>query len=89
MELIKNEEIIYLNDENTLIEKYDLNEEINFKCLVDYLLKKNLSSKVMLEDKEKKKTDSEENLIKLINSIINDYNDKVDELEKFKKENKD
>lgn len=40
MELIKNEEIIYLNDENTLIEKYDLNEEINFKCLVDYLLKK-------------------------------------------------
>ena len=25
MELIKNEEIIYLNDENTLIEKYDLN----------------------------------------------------------------
>ena len=89
MELIKNEEIIYLNDENTLIEKYDLNEEINFKCLVDYLLKKNLSSEVMLEDKVEEKTDSEENLIKLINSIINDYNDKVDELEKFKKENKD
>jgi hypothetical protein len=89
MELIKNEEIIYLNDENTLIEKYDLNEEINFKGLVDYLLKKNLSSKVMLEDKVEEKTDSEENLIKLINSIINDYNDKVGELEKFKKENKD
>ena len=89
MELIKNEKIIYLNDENTLIEKYDLNEEINFKCLVDYLLKKNLSSEVMLEDKVEEKTDSEENLIKLINSIINDYNDKVDELEKFKKENKD
>lgn len=89
MELIKNEEIIYLNDENTIIEKYDLNEEINFKDLVDYLLKKNLSSKVMLEDKVEEKTDSEENLIKLINSIINDYNDKVDELEKFKKENKD
>ena len=31
--------------------------------------------------------DIEENLVKLINKIIADYNEKVDELDKFKKEN--
>lgn len=86
MEIIKQNELIVLKEDD-IIEKYDLNEEINFKGLIIFLLKKNLSSKVHLEDKIKEKTDIEENLIKLIYSIINDYNDKVVELDKFKTEN--
>lgn len=86
MEIIKENELIILKEEE-IIEKYDLNEEINFKGLINFLLKKNLSSKVHIEDKITKKTDIEENLIKLIYSIINDYNDKVADLDKFKTEN--
>ena len=86
MEIIKENELIILKEDD-IIEKYDLNEEINFKGLINFLLKKNLSSKVHLDDKITKKTDIEENLIKLIYSIINDYNDKVVELDKFKTEN--
>lgn len=83
MEIIKEEEKIIIKDTKE-IESYDFNSEINFKKLISYLLKKNLSVKINLENKIEEPSEAEENLIELINKIINDYNSKVDELEKFK-----
>ena len=88
MEIIKEKQQIILKDDDKIIEKYDLNEEINFKGLMTFLLEKNLSSRVDTQDKTTDKTDAEENLIKLIQSVINDYNEKVEEFNKFKTENK-
>ncbi len=86
MEIIREENIIVLKNDKD-IEKYNLNEEINFKGLVEYLLNLNLSEKVQIEDKLTEKTETEENLINLIEQIVKDYNDKVEELERFKAEN--
>ena len=73
--------------EQSLIESYNFNSEINFKKLMEFLLSKNLSEKVSVDDKVNEPSEAEVNLIKIIKKIINDYNDKVDELVKFKNEN--
>lgn len=85
MEINRENIYIIIREDDNIIEKYSLTEEINFKGLVDYLLKKNLSNKVHIESKVKDLTESEENLISLINKIIVSYNDKVEELVEFKK----
>ena len=58
---------------------------------MEYLLSLNLSKKITLDDKVSNKKLEEENLLKIITNIINDYNNKTEELETFKKEieNKD
>jgi hypothetical protein len=75
--------------EQSLIESYDFNSEINFKKLMEFLLSKNLSEKVSVNDNVNDPSEVESNLIEIIKKIINDYNDKVDELEKFKSEYSD
>lgn len=88
MEINRADDKIIVN-EQSLIESYDFNSEINFKKLMEFLLSKNLSEKVSVDDKVNEPSEAEVNLIKIIKKIINDYNDKVDELEKFKNENSD
>lgn len=87
MEIFRDKDAIVLKEQD-IIEKYSLNSEINFKGLINYLLKFNLSKKFKLDNKINDMTDTEKNLVKLIESIINDYNEKVDELIKFKNDNK-
>lgn len=89
MEIIKNGDVIQLIENNTVIEDYRFDNEINFSKLMEYLLSMNLSKKIIIDDKIEDKTIEDENLIKIINNIIEDYNKKVDELEVFKREIED
>lgn len=85
MKLIKiANEIILLDDNEKEIEKYSFDKEINFKKFIDYLLSLNLSAEINIEDTIAEKTEAEENLIRLINNIKVDYNNKVKELISFK-----
>lgn len=80
-----NNEIVLL-DNGTIIEKYNFEKEINFEGLTKNLLKRNLFDKIDIIDNTQEKEQKEENLIKLIEEIINNYNIKVEEYEKFVKE---
>ena len=86
MEIIKNGATIQLIENNAVIEDYKFDNEINFSKLMEYLLSNNLSKKITVVDKVENKTTEDENLIKIINNIIEDYNKTVDELQIFKKE---
>lgn len=91
MEIIKKNEAIQLVENQKVIEEYKFDNEINFSKLMEYLLSLNLSKKIILYDRVSDKKVEEENLLKIITNIINDYNKKIEELEAFKKEieNKD
>lgn len=91
MEIIKKNDAIQLVENQKVIEEYKFDNEINFSKLMEYLLSLNLSKKITLDDKVSDKKLEEENLLKIITNIINDYNNKTEELEIFKKEidNKD
>jgi len=91
MEIIKKNDAIQLVENQKVIEEYKFDNEINFSKLMEYLLSLNLSKKITLDDKVSDKKMEEENLLKIITNIINDYNNKTEELEIFKKEieNKD
>ena len=91
MEIIKKNGAIQLIENQKVIEEYKFDNEINFSKLMEYLLSLNLSKKITLDDKVSDKKVEEENLLKIIINIINDYNNKTEELENFKKqiENKD
>ena len=86
MEICREKESIIIK-EKEVIEEYNLNSEVNFERLIKYLLNLNLSKKIIVENKIEDMNDIEENLVKLINKIIADYNEKVDELEKFRIDN--
>lgn len=83
----RNEKDIVLKENDSIIEKYNFEKEINFQELVNFLLNKNLSEKIIITDNIDKKDEKEENLIKLITGIIEDYNNKVDDYNQFVKEN--
>ena len=83
MQLIKKENSIFLMDNNNEIEEYNFDTEINFSKYIEFLLSKNLSEQVEIENSIENPTEAEENLIKIINSIKNDYNSKVEELKKY------
>lgn len=82
----RNEKDIVLKANDSIIEKYNFEKEINFQELVNFLLNKNLSEKIIITDNIDKKDEKEENLIKLITGIIEDYNNKVGDYNQFVKE---
>lgn len=86
MEICRKEESIVIKDKD-IIEEYKLDAEINFKGLITHLLGLNLAKKVELKCSIDDLSESEKNLVNLIKSIVNDYNEKVEEFEKFKAEN--
>ena len=83
----RNEKDIVLKANDSIIEKYNFEKEINFQELVNFLLNKNLSEKIIITDNIDRKDEKEENLIKLITGIIEDYNNKVEDYHQFVKEN--
>lgn len=85
MEVIKIEGNISLTEGDEVIETYSLAEEINFKKLVEYLLGLNLSKKIYFINEVENINDDEENLVNLIYKIITSYNERVDNLNEFKK----
>lgn len=86
MVIDRNEKDIVLKANDSIIEKYNFEKEINFQELVNFLLNKNLSEKIIITDNIDKKDEKEENLIKLITGIIEDYNNKVEDYNQFVKE---
>ena len=86
MEITKKDDIIQLIENQQIIEEYKFDNEINFSKLMEYLLSLNLSKEIKIEDKVLNKKKEEENLIKIIINIVNDYNRKTEELKKFKEE---
>ena len=66
------------------IESYKFDEEINFSKFFEYLLSLNMSNKIELINEIEGLNESEENLVKIINSVVDDYNKKVEELSEFK-----
>lgn len=83
----ENGKVILKNTDQT-VEEYSFKENIDLKKLIEFLLNANLSSKFELEDQLNEKSIEEENLVLFIKSLINDYNDKVDEYIKFVEEQK-
>lgn len=94
MKLIKiktNSEIkdLILYDENDcVIEKYNFKENINFEKLITFLLKQNMTEEIQLENNLSEPSDSEKQLINLINEVLTEYNKKVEELNNYKASNK-
>ena len=86
MEITRKDDIIQLIENHQIIEEYKFDSEINFSKLMEYLLSLNLSKEIKVEDKVLDKKIEEENLIKIIINIVNDYNRKTEELKKFKEE---
>ena len=86
MEITRKDDIIQLIENHQIIEEYKFDNEINFSKLMEYLLSLNLSKEIKVEDKVLDKKIEEENLIKIIINIVNDYNRKTEELKKFKEE---
>ena len=82
MEITKQDDIIQLIENQQIIEEYKFDNEINFSKLMEYLLSLNLSKEIKVEDKVLDKKIEEENLIKIIINIVNDYNRKTENLKK-------
>ncbi|WP_302999250.1 hypothetical protein [Thomasclavelia spiroformis] len=83
MEIVKNNNILILKENNITIEEYDFNNEINFSKLMEYLLEKNLKDKVHFDPNLDEFEEVDINLIGIIRDVIYDYNNKVDEFNKF------
>lgn len=83
MRLIKNDNILELWEDDKL-EAYSFKDEIDFSKLIKHLCNLDFSKKVEFTDEITEKTDAEATLVSVITELINDYNSKVDEYEKFK-----
>ena len=55
----RNEKDIVLKENDRIIEKYNFEKEINFQELVNFLLNKNLSEKIIITDNIDKKDEKE------------------------------
>ena len=89
MKIIKEKENLVLKKENEVIEIYNFGQEINFKGFINYLLKLNLSKKIDLKNEVEDATEAQQNLIRLLENIKDDYNKKVEEFDLFMKEQTD
>lgn len=85
MEITKNGSKYQLMDSDLVIEEYDFESEINFKKLINYLLNKNLDSKIENNIKIVDADETEKVLYSIIKDLIDDYNMKVEEFDEFKK----
>lgn len=85
MEITKNGSKYQLMDSDLVIEEYDFESEINFKKLINYLLNKNLDSKIENNIKIVDADEAEKVLYSIIKDLIDDYNMKVEEFDEFKK----
>lgn len=83
MEIVKNNNVLILKEDDITIEEYDFSNEINFSKLMEYLLKTNLKEKIQFDPNLEDFEEVDINLIGIIKDVISDYNDKVDEFNKF------
>lgn len=84
LKMIKKDNVIYLYCGETEIEGYSLTEAIDFRKLMAFLIKNELSEKIDLLVEFENPDNQENTLISLIRSIVDKYNGGVDELKDFK-----
>ena len=84
MEIIKSDVKYQLVEDDTIIEEYDFESEINFSKLVEYLLKQNLETKITHNIQLDGLEESEKVLYSFVKELIDEYNSKVEEFERFK-----
>ncbi len=75
--------IIELNFSDNKIESYKMDEAIDLKNLIEFLLKDELKTIFEIENLIDNPTDSEKDLIELIMEVIKKYNSKKNEMDKF------
>ena len=83
MEIVKNNNVLILKEGDITIEEYNFSNEINFSKLMEYLLKANLKEKIQFDPNLEDFEEVDINLIGIIKDVVFDYNDKVDEFNKF------
>lgn len=83
MEIIKENNDIILLYNKVEIERYNFTKNIDFNGLVNFLLTNNLQTKYTIAKEFKDKTPEEEGLVQLVKKILDDYNDKIDDYNKF------
>lgn len=83
MEIVRKNGKIVLKHNLQIVEEYNFKENIDLKKFIEFLLKDNLTSEFTFEDKLEEKTTEEENLVSVIKELIDDYNKKVQEFQKF------
>lgn len=83
MEIIRENGKIVLKHNLQIVEEYNFKENIDLKKFIEFLLKDNLTNEFTFEDKLEEKTTEEENLVSVIKGLIDDYNNKVQEFQKF------
>ncbi len=83
MEIIRENGKIVLKHNLQIVEEYNFKENIDLKKFIEFLLKDNLTNEFTFEDKLEEKTTEEENLVSVIKGLIDDYNSKVQEFQKF------
>ncbi len=87
MKIIKNDNNIKVIEDD-FCEEYSLDKEITFEKLTTYLLSKNLSVKIAIDEEPEENSENEQTLINIIKEIIDKYNEECEEYEKFLKEKK-
>lgn len=88
MKIIKDKNIIKVIEED-FCEEYCFEKEITFEKLTSYLLNKNLTVEIKIEDETNENSENEQTLINLIKEIISKYNNEVGEYQKFLKDFED
>lgn len=83
MEIVRENGKIVLKHNLQIVEEYNFKENIDLKKFIEFLLKDNLTNEFTFEDKLEEKTTEEENLVSVIKGLIDDYNSKVQEFQKF------
>ncbi len=83
METIRNNDAIELIHDGKKIETYKLDEAIDFKALVEFLLKDELSTNFSFKDSVANPTIAEKEMISLLKEIIDKYNAKKSNFEQF------
>jgi hypothetical protein len=83
MKITRKNSFIELIHNGEIIESYKLDEAIDLKLLVEFLLKDELSSIFIVEDLVDNQTNPEKDLIALIKDIIDKYNIRKLEFDKF------
>lgn len=87
IKIIKNNNIIELKNNDNVIESYNLTNSIDFNKLMSFLIKDELNNKINLINENLNLSDQEKSLCKLIKTIIDNYNNKVDDFIEFSRGN--
>lgn len=88
LKINREDDMIIIKKDNSLeaIETYRTNETVTFKSLMTFLLSEELKEEITINNTVSDLNDAETDLIKLLEYIIEQYNNKVKDYQLFLKE---